>query len=197
MSSIRFKTVNMVSIVVGRYVLAVAVIAWASAIFAYIAVVWRKAPKASRTMKWIAAISITTGILIGFVADRLLRPQIDNGSLGSFDISANLCSPDGFPATVIGKAIVLTNQQHAGDPNWIDPMEIASSCSSSTYSTDDRICEVYFLASHALGLNLTEGDTRKCIPNENVAELCTAGDIAKSSPLCNQAFDFQRQKLSP
>jgi hypothetical protein len=147
-------------------------------------------------MTWIAAASLATGISMGFIADRLLRQRAD-GSLASIDTHANPCSPDGFPATDIGKAIVLTNQQHAGDPDWIDPMGLASICPSETYSKDNSVCEAYFLASHALGLNVTKGDTRKCIPNEEVAELCAGSDIAKDSSLCKQAFDFQRKKLNP
>jgi hypothetical protein len=165
----------------------------AVAIFVYIIVAWRKAPRASRAMKWIAAASLTTGILMGAVSDHILSGLA--AGLRIFPHN-NPCSPDGLLASEIGRAIILTNQQHAGDPNWVDPMTIGSYCPSETYSSTDRVCEVYFLASHSLGYNLSKGETRKCIPNEDVAELCTGADIAKDSYWCHQAFDLQQQKLA-
>jgi hypothetical protein len=106
---------------ISQYVFAVVAIAAASIIFVYIAVACRKAPRAARAMKWITAASLATGILMGLITDRFWKQQTDDGGLASFDIHANPCSLDDFPATSIRKAIVLTNQQHAGDPNWIDP----------------------------------------------------------------------------
>jgi hypothetical protein len=182
--------------VISQYAFAVVTIAAASTIFVYIAVAWRKAPRAARAMKWTAAAALATGILAGMLAERWLTNAADDGVIGSLSFRpSNPCAPKGFPAAEVGKTIVLTNQQHANDPNWVDPLDMASTCPPSAYSKDNKICEGFFLARHALGFDLGSGDTRKCLPNEEVAELCTGGDMATNSSLCKQALDLQRKQL--
>lgn len=180
------------------YWLATGALALAGAISVYILVAWRHAPRASKAMKWVAVGSLVTGVLTGFLFDQVLRQMREKGVNDPFGVSGvNPCSPDGLPAADLGKAIVLTDQQHAGDPNWVSIGTMSSLCGPDWKPGDDQPCQAVFLARHALGLDLTKGDVRKCIPYEEVAELCTGGDVAKESSFCKQAFDFQRRRMSP
>lgn len=181
------------------YILGIAAAVLAVATFCYITIVWRKAPRASRAMRWVAAASLTTGVLIGMLADHATTDLAGKVSGGPFGLwGANPCAPDGLPAVELGKEIVLTNQQHAGDPNWVD-MTAAGPLLCSVPGIkpeDDPECEAFFLGTHALGLSLNHGDTRKCIPYQEVAAICGDGSLPKDSAFCKQAFYFQRQKMS-
>ena len=202
------------------YALGIVAAALVGAVCVYILVAWRKAPRASRAMKWIAAASLSAGIMIGIFGGQMLRPIVEERSGIPFGIwRSNPCSPAAVRAADLGKAIVLENQQHVGDPLWIDIMWLRESCSmeSETKHLENQIsslssnptrpspptaqasseCVAYFLARHAIGSDLTAGDTRKCIPYEEVAEMCFLGNPAKDSAFCKQAFEFQRQRVKP
>jgi hypothetical protein len=174
-----------------RYALAAAAIALVTGIALYIAFSWRQAPRASRAMKWVAAASLSAGVMIGILAGRVVTQVAETGG-GAFGfLRDNPCSPDGVPANDLGKAIVLTNQKIGGDI-------LAGVCGPDSILKDNmHACESHFLARHALGYDLADGDTRKCIPYEEVAELCSNGNPPTDSSFCQQAFDFQRRRLKP
>lgn len=195
------------------YALAAAAIALATGIALYIVFSWRKAPRASRAMKWVAAASLSAGVMIGILAGRVVTQVAEKGG-GAFGFSRdNPCSPDGVPANDLGKAIVLTNQKaFLGDMSarscgpdslastmrrWVADGTMDAADARPLLEDDKHLCESYFLARHALGYDLTEGDTRKCIPYEEVAELCDGGKPPKDSSFCEQAYDFQRRRLKP
>lgn len=164
----------------------------------YILVVWRKAPRASRSMKWIAAASLSAGIMIGIFGGQMARPILERRSAIPFGTwRANPCTPYGVPAVDLGKALVLQNQKHVGDPNWVDIMESRDLCSLEFDVKNHPECVAYFLARHAIGFDLNAGDTRKCIPYEEVAEICGLGNPEPDSWFCKQAFEFQRQRMKP
>ena len=142
-------------------------------------------------MKRVAAASLSAGVMIGILAGRVVTEVAEKGG-GAFSFSRdNPCLPDGVPANDLGKAIVLTNQKAGGDI-------LAGACGPDSILKDDKhVCESHFLARHALGYDLAVGDTRKCIPYEEVAELCGSGNPPTDSSFCEQAFDFQRRRLKP
>ena len=142
-------------------------------------------------MKWVAAASLSAGVMIGILAGRVVTQVAETGG-GAFGfLGDNPCSPDGVPANDLGKAIVLTNQKIGGDI-------LAGVCGPDSILKDNmHACESHFLARHALGYDLADGDTRKCIPYEEVAELCSNGNPPTDSSFCQQAFDFQRRRLKP
>jgi hypothetical protein len=130
--------------VIAWYWFAIGALGLTGAISAYVFVAWRHAPRASRAMKWVAVASLATGILTGVSADQIMRQLSLRVVSNPFNLSnANLCSPEGFPAADLGKAIVLTNQKHAGDPNWVDPMSFSSLCSLGPVASDDQLCEEF------------------------------------------------------
>jgi hypothetical protein len=180
------------------YAFGIAALALAGVAIVYIVAAWRKAPRAYRAMKWVAAASLAAGVFVGILTDQAARRVAERGVDYSFGAwGSNECSPDGLPAATVGKAIVLTNQQHAGNPLWVDPSTVAPLCDAGIGADHNVPCEIYFLDRHALGLDLTRGDTRKCIPYEEVAEICADGEWPKGEPLCEQAFAFQRRGLKP
>jgi hypothetical protein len=174
-----------------RYALAGAAIALATGIALYIVFSWRKAPRASRAMKWVAAASLSAGVMIGILASHVLTQVAEKGG-GAFGFSRdNPCSPDGVLANDLGKAIVLANQAIGGS-------FLASVCGPDSEDWEAKgPCKSYFLAQHALGYDLAKGDTRKCIPYEEVAALCGGRGLPEDSPFCEQAFAFQRRRLKP
>jgi hypothetical protein len=181
-----------------RYALGIVGATLFGATSVYILVAWRKAPRAARAMKWIAAASLSAGVIIGILAVQALGRFAGEGSGDTFGIGrANPCSPDGVPAADLGKALVLQNQKHVSDPNWMDIMDSRELCSLEGVAKTSSMCVAYFLARHAIGSDLTAGDTRKCIPYEEVAEICGLGNPEPDSWFCKQAFKFQRQRLKP
>lgn len=169
-----------------------------SATLIYVLVVWRRSPKASRAMKLVAMASLSAGMMIGLFGGQVTRSLVDELSGIPRRIwHSNPCAPNGLPASDLGKAIVLENQRHIGDPDWLDIMQLSGLCSLENNVKNNPGCLAYFLARHAIGLDASVGDSGKCIPYEEVAEMCGLGNPAKDSPFCRQAFDFQRQMMKP
>ncbi|HUO04419.1 MAG TPA: hypothetical protein VMU16_04395 [Candidatus Binataceae bacterium] len=97
----------------------------------YVALKWRRAPKVYRAMRIIASANLVAGVIIGVLASQLALNagvRMSGGPIGF--LHPNPCAPDGLPATELGKAIVLEDQRHAGDPNRMDIAETASLCKS-------------------------------------------------------------------
>jgi hypothetical protein len=145
---------------------------------------WRAAPAAFRA---ILAVSLS-GFAAGAVAS-LAVVQLWSGSplvLGA--------TGGRVQALEVGKAIVLTNERHAGDPLWMPISAVERECREKTggppplFKETSLECRAAYLAMHALGKDLDKGPHEKWIDLEEIADICEAGAVEKDSSLCRRAF---------
>lgn len=170
-------------------------------IFLYSAVRWRKAPRVFRAMNWVAAVSVFSGVLIALPLEHWLGPIFEPSSGGNAHSTwsrvksaiEGTCPPAGVPATEVGKALVLADEQHAGDEDWNDTLFDA--CKDGVLKWTGPTCVQASLARHALGRDLKYGDHRSLIPCEEVAEFCDDGALDKNSALCKEAYRTRNAKL--
>jgi len=105
------------------------------------------------------------------------------------------CPPAGIPANQVGKEMILADEHHSGEANWISNSEQAEFCKNAGLPSDTQLCTATFIARHALGLDLDVGDRRSLIPCEEVAEFCDMGALEKASSLCKMAYQSRNAKL--
>jgi hypothetical protein len=170
----------------------------------YVVFAWRRAPKVYRAMRVVVVVSLVAGLLIGIYGRRSANELMgkvsgevsrDDGGKGSSEgLASDPCAPDGMSAADWGQAIVLNDQKHASDPNWVPVSTEAYGCTKGGFPPDSALCKGALLGRHALGLDTSFGDNRKCVPLQEVAELC-GGDLDAESPFCKKAFELQRQKM--
>lgn len=171
--------------------------------FMYAAFGWRRAPKVRRAMTWLVAASATAAFLLALPLAHWLgvlfptSPGADAGSSWARLRAAveGTCPSDGVPAAEVGKALVLADERHAGDPNWTSTAEQAELCDEPPLDADSIMCKETFIARHALGLDMAKGDRRGRIPCEEIAEFCDGGALAKDSSLCKQAYRTRNARL--
>lgn len=168
-------------------------------IIGYGAVYWRRAPKVYRALNWVAFVSALAGILLSLpIAHWIGSPSsagASSGWQGIREAVEGACPTGGVPAPEVGKALVLTDERHAGDPNWASSAQQAEFCKVGSLFGDTQICVETFIARHALGLDLKYGDHRSLIPCEEVAEFCDNGALDKASTLCTRAYKTRNARL--
>src|SRR5271155_1497740 len=146
-------------------------------IFGYVALRWRRAPKVYRAMNRMVYASAAAGILLGLpVMHWLGSAPSSSSSAGAGsgwervrDAIAGVCPSGGFPATEVGKYLVLADEHHSGDPLWISTAAQADLCRDDEALKTSQLCVSTFIARHALGLDMDYGDHRSLIPCEEVA----------------------------
>jgi hypothetical protein len=92
------------------------------------------------------------------------------------------------PASEVGKAIVETDEKHAGDELRIPSASMAGLCNEGMPDTMSEACRVTYLARHALGKDLDRGPHESSISLSDVADFCDSGAIDKSFELCKRAY---------
>jgi hypothetical protein len=171
---------------------------------AYAAFKWRRAPKVYRAMNWMVAMSTMAGLMLAVSlthwAGMLPWSSSSKGegsTWGHFrDAIEGECPAAGVPAREVGKDLVLADEQHASDPNWVSNQTQAELCETGLEGTGSQLCVETFIARHALGLDLTHGDHRTFIPCEEVAEFCDNHALDKDSTLCKRAYRTRNARLS-
>lgn len=152
---------------------------------------WRAAPAAFRAIVTVSALGFAAGVLASLAVAQLW-------SGGSF-IPA--WSGGKVPALEVGKAIVLTNEKHAGDPLWMPISEVAKECreapgaAPTLFEKTGVECRAAYLAMHALGKDLDSGPHEELIDLEEVADICETGAVEKDSSLCRRAFAARNAKM--
>lgn len=175
-----------------------------SSVFSYAALKWRSAPKVFRAMNWVVSFTLVAGFLLAIPithwAGLLFFPSPAQGASSAFgrlrDEIEGECPADGVSASEVGKALVLADEHHAGDANWVSNEEQAELCKESVALTSSQLCVATFLARHALGKDLQYGDHRSSIPCEEVAEFCDNGALDKDASLCKEAYRTRNATLS-
>jgi len=169
----------------------------------YAAFRWRRAPKIYRAMNWTVLVSAFAGLLMTLslshwveMLDRSPSTSGEGSTLGHFrDAIEGVCPTAGFAADAVGKQLVLADEHHASDPNWISNATQAELCRTGSVEDSSLLCVETFIARHALGLDLGVGDHRSLIPCEEVAEFCDNGALEKDSTLCKRAYRTRNARL--
>jgi hypothetical protein len=171
-------------------------------IFAYVVLYWRRVPRVYRALNWVAFASAVAGILLSlpimhWIGAAVMSSSSDGASSGwqhIRDTMEGVCPSDGVLSSEVGKALVLTDEHHAGDPNWASSEQQAELCKDGPLS-DSQICVETFIARHAVGLDLKYGDHRSLISCEEVAEFCDSGALDRASTLCTRAYRTRNARL--
>jgi len=169
----------------------------------YAAIRWRRAPKVYRAMNWVVSVSAVAGVLLTLSFEHWIVPSLwpasskgEGSSLEHLgDLIRGTCPPAGVPANQVGKEMILADEHHSGEANWISNQEQAEFCKKVDPGPDTQLCTATFMARHALGLDLDLGDHRSLIPCEEVAEFCDNGALEKASSLCKMAYQSRNAKL--
>jgi hypothetical protein len=170
-------------------------------IFGYVAVYWRRVPMVYRALNRVASASAVAGILLSLPIMHWIGASPSGASASSEwqhirEAVEGVCPSDGVPAPEVSKALVLTDEHHAGEPNWASSGQQAELCKEGgPLLSDSQICVETFIARHALGLDLKYGDHRSLIPCEEVAEFCDSGALDKASTLCTRAYRTRNARL--
>lgn len=185
---------------------------------AYVRVRWRRAPAAFRAMSMLGIVSVLAGVLIGYSANHLLSvSSVGLPWRGAGDSPPDPVVTDGkVPALDVGKSVVLTDEKHSGDPMWVSSSgDVAAMCVRNVELEEESKkvakglgeefssgggklssdCIGVYLARHALGKDLDRGPKDAWISLEDVAEMCDAGQIEKSWPVCVDAYDARHAKM--
>jgi hypothetical protein len=165
----------------------------------YIRVRWKRAPAAFRAMTMLGVIFVVAGIAIGYSANHLLpavsiRPPWKAAS----DSPPDPAITDGkVPASDVGKAIVLMDEKHSGDPMWASSGAFAETCDLELKLGDklSPTCIGTYLARHAIGKDLDRSPKDAPVSLDDVAEMCDAGQIEKDWPLCVDAYAARHAKM--
>ena len=88
------------------------------AVAVYVRVRWKRAPAAFRAMEMLGIVSVLAGVAIGYSAGHLLSTVDIRPPWKSAKTAApNPTVTDGkVPSLEVGKAIVLMDEEHSGDP---------------------------------------------------------------------------------
>jgi hypothetical protein len=174
-----------------------------SGVFGYTALKWRSAPKVFRAMNWVVSATLVAGFLLAVPtahwARLLFFASPAQGASSAFgrlrDEIEGACPSDGVSASEVGKALVLADENHAGDPNWVSNEAQAELCKESAALMVSQLCAATFVARHVLGKDLQYGDHRSLIPCDEVAEFCDNGALDKNSSLCKEAYRTRNATL--
>jgi hypothetical protein len=170
-----------------------------ASIFGYVAVYWRRAPRVYRALNWVASAGVVAGILLSLPITHWIGASPSSADASGWqhirEAVRGDCPSTGVPAPEVGKALVLMDEHHAGDPNWASSAQQAELCREGSLLTESQICVETFIARHALGLDLKYGDHRSLIPCEEVAEFCDSGALDKASTLCTRAYRTRNARL--
>jgi len=173
----------------GFELVSAALIALGIAVYAVLR--WRAAPAAFRAIVTVSVLGFAAGVLVSLAVVQLWS----GGSLISF------ASGGKVQALEVGKAIVLTNEKHAGDPLWMPISEVAKECREASgqpiplFKETGVECRAAYLAMHALGKDLDKGPHEELIDLEEVADICETGAVEKDSSLCRRAFAARNARM--
>lgn len=154
----------------------------------YIAIRWRRAPSALRAMSKVAGVCFIAGFLAGAWALHTAGLRLTSGAAPSGSSPSTSSATGSVPASEVGKAIVETDEKHAGDESRIPSASMAGLCNEGMPDTMSEACRVTYLARHALGKDLDRGPHESSVPLSDVADFCDSGAIDKSFVLCKQAY---------
>jgi hypothetical protein len=155
----------------------------------YVAVRWRRAPAAFRAMGKVAGLCFVAGFLAGAWALHAAGSRLPSkAAASSSSPSAASASAGSVSASEVGKAIVETDEKHAGDTMWVSSAATAELCNKGLSEADTTLCRVAYLARHAIGKDLDRGSHDSSVSLSEVADFCDSGTIDKSFPLCERAY---------
>jgi hypothetical protein len=155
----------------------------------YIGVRWNRAPAALHALISVAGVCFVAGLLGGLsIFDFVAGQPMSASSRRTSSPPASSAALGSVPALEVGKAIVETDEKHAGDPNWASSAESAELCNEGALVANSLLCRVTYLARHALGKDLNRGPHKTSISLSDVADFCDSGDIDKGSDLCRRAY---------
>ncbi len=164
----------------------------ALAVAAYVVLRWRAAPAAFRAIIVVSLLGVaagavaTLGVVQLFSGGFVVFPDVSDGEVQALDV---------------GKAIILTNETHAGDPLWMPISDVAKYCRATPGQLPPMLketgveCRAAYLAMHALGKDLDRGPHEQWIDLEEVADICETGAVEKGSSLCRRAFAARNAKM--
>jgi hypothetical protein len=145
---------------------------------------WKHAPTAYRAILIASAGGLAAGILIGlWVAYRSGELPVVN--LGS--------RRETVPSVEVGRAVLRTDEQHAGDANWVPSVLAAEMCDSMILEHDSAICRSAYLGRlAATGVRPGKWNVADAVPITEVADFCDLGAIYKDHALCREAYQARR-----
>jgi hypothetical protein len=176
----------------------------------YVVAKWRRAPAAFRAIGAVAGICFVAGFLVGIWGLHLASAWYfpPSGPSRSSALAGSVS------ALEVGKAIIKTDEKHAGEPMWMPSSSAAEMCKHSLVKglvdkglidkglinkgpLDDNspLCRIAYLARHAEGQDLDRGPKGDSVSLSDVADFCDAGTIDKSFDICKEAYDARHTAL--
>jgi hypothetical protein len=149
----------------------------------YVWVRWRRAPAALRAMGKVAGVCFVAGFLVG-----AWGLHVAGSRLPSKAAAAPSGAAGSVPASEVGKAIVETDEKHAGATMWVPSSSMAQLCNGDVPEAISTPCRVAYLARHALGKDLDHGPHDSSVSLSDVADFCDSGAIDKGFALCERAY---------
>lgn len=152
---------------------------------------WRRAPAAFRAMIAVGGASFLAGVLAAMAGYKVVG-NFPSGPLGARTGKVR--------AVEVGKAVLLTDEKHAGESMWVSSAEDARLCDQINMlggATEVRSpsCRAAYLAEHALGKELDHGPHDEWLSLDDVADLCNDGVIDKGFPLCAKAYAARHARM--
>lgn len=181
-----------------------------AAVAIYLFARWRRAPTALRAMGAVAGICFAAGFFAGLWAFRVAEPEVSKLRIDGFPGFAGSAHAGSVSAKEVGRAIVDTDERHAGDPLWLSSARMAEICNKQARMSkalgtppglipltgDSEDCRVAYLARHAIGEDLDHGPHKTWITLSEVADICDEGKIYKSSHICAQAYAARNAQMN-
>ncbi len=141
----------------------------------YTVIRWRRAPTAFRAICVVAVCAFASGVL-----GTLWASHVFGGFAASVRHLAVPAESGKVSALAVGKAILLSDEKHTGDPNWIASASDAESCDEGVLPADSHLCRAAHLARHAIGKDLSRGPQQKWLSLDDVADLCDESEMIRA-----------------
>ena len=155
----------------------------------YVLVRWKRAPAAFRAMNTIAGVCFIAGLFAGLSSSHFINGR----GLGVPSWSRS--TSDSVPASEVGRAIVETDEKHAGDALWMSSASSAELCRGEYMDQNSLNCRITYLTRHAEGEDLDRGSHAESVSLTDVADICDEGAIDKDSDLCKEAYTIRHAKM--